>query len=491
MILDSFLKEYNINNIVSEQDVRTKVAIPLIYSLGYTQDFIANEFPVYGYEGRTKLNTKFVDIMLFSDKGFENYRNDNQTSWVQNHSLIAIELKKPSEEIKEPYGQAKFYTMWTRAPYYICTNGIEICIYKSENHYADSVLYDGQIVNLDKKWLDIQNEISFNSLSSLKENKNIANTSRPYANYCLSMMSNNDDFIETWWKQKIYKTDKNIEVTLESLKTTQANSIIIAPSGFGKTTCLNLIFQNYLKNYLNNSSEITPIFLSAKFWKRGFCSIVEGIKKELELLVPNITESIIQCAINQNKYAIFIDGLDECFIEKDVLIDEINKISQSSLILVSCRENFYNKELESFDKYNISELCEKDLIEISTEVLDKDTNHVIRQMDNGLKALIKTPLYFHMWLFYCKNNPDSMIPDNITVLIDNFINYMLKEYISAKGNYNFQEWPLSSLKDILAKFAYINFNSEKESIDKIVTESSLKDNAREVIRLFKPIIKNT
>lgn len=59
-----------------------------------------------------------------AESSFGRYRGNTQNSktWVQEHSLLIIEAKKPGK-MPEDLGQARFYTMWTSAVAYIETDG--------------------------------------------------------------------------------------------------------------------------------------------------------------------------------------------------------------------------------------------------------------------------------------------------------------------------------------------------------------------------------
>ena len=110
----------------SEAEIRSKFAVPLIEWLEYPIEYRSEEFPVYGFEGSTKV-TKQADFLMFDDKDYKNHDtfNADHISWVQTHSLCVLETKKP-DEMPAVLGQPQFYTMWTKAIAYIATDGITI-----------------------------------------------------------------------------------------------------------------------------------------------------------------------------------------------------------------------------------------------------------------------------------------------------------------------------------------------------------------------------
>ena len=125
--LKDILKEYGKSKIQSEAEVRSKLIVPLLEYLGYPSWLRAEEFPVYGFEGRKRLPAKNADYIFFTEKEFGDYRKfkKEDIEWVKNHSLLVVEAKKPGE-LEQIQGQAEYYTFWTRAIAYIVTDGVEI-----------------------------------------------------------------------------------------------------------------------------------------------------------------------------------------------------------------------------------------------------------------------------------------------------------------------------------------------------------------------------
>ncbi len=146
----NIIDNYSHSTIQSEAEVRTKLVVPLIEWLGYTSELRAEEFPVYGWQGRTRNPTKNADFLMFSDKNFALNRDCTEKSinWVHNNSLLIIEAKKPGE-FPEISGQAMYYTQWTKAIAYIVTDGIQIkgCYYSytsSDYEYIECSIIDLQ-----------------------------------------------------------------------------------------------------------------------------------------------------------------------------------------------------------------------------------------------------------------------------------------------------------------------------------------------------------
>lgn len=96
--LEKVVKEKE--DIVQETEVRSKIVNPLLDLLRYPTENIAEEYPVYGKDGRKDLNTKSADIIIFKDSNANRHRDKKETGLVINNSLVVFELKKPKEKIE-------------------------------------------------------------------------------------------------------------------------------------------------------------------------------------------------------------------------------------------------------------------------------------------------------------------------------------------------------------------------------------------------------
>ena len=174
-VLQEIIEEYKKSKIQSEAEVRSKFIVPLITALGYPSELRAEEFPVYGYAGRDPLKAKSADYILFTDRDFADYRKKNQKCrrWVENHSLLVVEAKKPGElqdeKLEDVIGQARFYREWSRSVAYILTDGKYIY-----GFICNSIVEDTQTVSCNIEQLaDEENiwEFAYKRLLEMKNNQ--------------------------------------------------------------------------------------------------------------------------------------------------------------------------------------------------------------------------------------------------------------------------------------------------------------------------------
>lgn len=171
--IKAVIDEYAKSEIQSEAEVRSKLVVPLLCALGYPSELRAEEFPVYGFGGRNKLPAKSADFLLFSNKEFGAHRRDTQKDkdWVQSHSLLIVEAKKPGE-MPDSSGQAQFYTMWTKAVAYMVTDGCEIKAYCYSDISADYRIICCTTNEL--PYIENLGMLSFDNVRAIKEKEQVA-----------------------------------------------------------------------------------------------------------------------------------------------------------------------------------------------------------------------------------------------------------------------------------------------------------------------------
>lgn len=169
--LKNIIDEFRLSTTQSEEEIKSKFILPLLHYLGYPSHLRADEFPVYGFEGSKKLRTKEADYILFTDPDYAKHRtsSNESISWVQQHSLLVVEAKKPGE-MPEVLGQPQYYTVWTRAIAYFVTDGNTFrgCMYEpiSSDYEVISCCVD----DLPEK--DEINTFSYDNLLELKQQTN-------------------------------------------------------------------------------------------------------------------------------------------------------------------------------------------------------------------------------------------------------------------------------------------------------------------------------
>ena len=170
-VIQVVIDEYRKSRIQSEAEVSSKFIVPLFEALGYPSELRSEEYPVYGYGGREPLKAKDADFIFFTESDFSQYRSNTQRNkkWVQEHSLLIVEAKKPGK-MPDDLGQAQFYTMWTKAVAYIETDGE---VFKG--YYMNPLSSDLEVIDVKVDELATNREVwkfSYENILAVKSNGN-------------------------------------------------------------------------------------------------------------------------------------------------------------------------------------------------------------------------------------------------------------------------------------------------------------------------------
>jgi hypothetical protein len=138
---DKWFEQLATREYESEREVEHYFVLPLLDQLGYAEEDIAIGPTVEMFEGVKRVK-KEADIIVYNGQG----RSPSDTLIVvetkDSHKLLTADHtgqgRSPSDtlivvETKDSHklltadhtGQARSYAMWTRAPYYVVTNGVD------------------------------------------------------------------------------------------------------------------------------------------------------------------------------------------------------------------------------------------------------------------------------------------------------------------------------------------------------------------------------
>jgi hypothetical protein len=481
--IETLMKSITSQYIFSETEVRTKVAIPLFKLLGYPDHFRSEEFPIYGYDGRKQLNTKFADLLFFDHSDFNHHRKREDCFWVQEHSKVVVELKKPSESM-DAQGQAVFYSMWARAPLYIITNGKEIAAYRTEGFVNDKLLFKYRIEELPVQWARIQQIIGWEAVldfyRSKSEEDDPFTEDSLYLEYTKASYFHLEELLRTSYSRLVKEDNKglfrdysfplNISSNIygnysktepyENLLQKERPIVILAEPGGGKSYLLQMIAYDLFKINLSESSHRIPVLLYAKLWNRSFHSLTEAIYNEIKSFIPFLTISKVEEDLQKGKYLILLDGLDEVVESVDTLYDELTRMARnlSIRILATCRrENYFEELRETFDTCSLKPLDDEQIQQYAQMVLGDRGHLFLHRIGKSLSALVRNPLFLFMTVEIIKRSGAAEIPKNKAQLYSFFTKILLNDWFRMKASPKKQIADQSTKESILSEYAQKTF----------------------------------
>ena len=508
MNIKEFINSYLSQSVYSETEVRTKLANPLFSLLGFEDKYRSEEFPIYGYEGRKEVYTKHADILFFDNGDFNNYRSREHRKWVQEHSLLIVELKKPSESISAE-GQAEYYSMWSRVAFYVITNGVEIAFYKIEHYYKDELILRCKINEIPSHWDTIQAIMGFDTVVEFCNNNRSQikiNDNNKYDEYCkakkvgFDLYMNNSMFRTISSEQDtlsfpmhISGRVKNMELSSVSYKKIfelNESLVILGEAGSGKSFLLRMLANNQFETHFENDSSVIPIIISAKLWNRSFNSLTEGIYNEISPFSENLSISTVESDLKSGKFIILIDGLDETVQSYDMLLQEIKRFIELNIrVIMTCRKNRYHNELNEF-----AYACELDKLtqEQIQEYVNKELNNIgytfFHKIGGTISKLIENPLFLVMVTNIMKNTPEQKMPSNKSELYSYFIKFIIQDWTNLKEIPQENNYDISTYKKVLADYSFNTFR--KYESDDIFQSSLEKYINRDFLNVEKVFLLN-
>lgn len=431
--------------VISEREVETKILIPLFDWLGYADEDRSENYPVEWFEGVKKGETKYADQVYFANR--EHNRNT---------SLVVVEAKKPTEPIDANYviGQAEFYAMWLRTPFYVICNGIEIAIYQG-NIYRDSVeLLKVKVSEIRENLAKIEvilkkeNVIDFCNKNSLKH---VMLDEINFADYLNSKVLDNKNIswlpilVSTQFKDekslkfviekdafKEKETEKSGKSIIEIFKTYE-KVVLLGPLGAGKTYALRKIILESSIETLEEKDIRIPIFLSLDSYGYIYNNLIEATINQLlpytNISVDSLRDRIFKF-LRDGKLILLLDGINEIrkehYIQAIQEIKNIFKIYPKTSLLITCRPDLYNHEFDDFAApMMLQELTDEDVREYFLKYLGEYPGFsYYRDLSADLKELVRNPLMlFIIGSIVIKS--EGKVPQNKARIYDMFSDVLL------------------------------------------------------------------
>jgi hypothetical protein len=442
-------------NVVSETDVRTRIAVPLFQHLGYSDSQKAEEFPIYGHAGGTPLPAKHADILYFNSDEHHLHRKRQHRDWVSDHTLLVVELKNPSEPMEEAQGQAQYYALWARVPIYVITNGRELAVYRLQSNLKDELELSASMEELTQQWARLERLLRPDAIlrycaqNSLKVDGLRATN---YADYLkasfLDLQSQLDYALSRTVSDQITARTFNFPITLSGkvggeswnsapqthLLEGNSSAVVLAEPGGGKTYLLKMLARDAIRTHEDNPEAPIPVILPARLWNRTFDSVIEGVHKELELSLPHVTRAIVDDDLRSGRFLLLVDGLDEAQpVERASLYYELLQIVRrsASRVIATCREPNYHDELqEQFGKCTIDLLVNEQIEKYAEEALAevRGGGHFIYRIGQDLADLVRNPLFLFMTTEVLKTQPNAQLPNNRAALYADYTTLLLTEW---------------------------------------------------------------
>lgn len=474
MTIEKLIEDFCNTSTQSEAEVKTKFVNPLCEILEYSTDKRAEEFPVYGFDGRVQNNSKYADVLFFTSNDFTDRRSrsDDNKKWVHENSLLLVEVKKRGESI-DVEDQAIYYAVWTRTPLYIVTNGEKVRFYKINANFSDELTVECDISKIPEYWDTIYDVFSYPKalLLKIEAAKDHLTKNDLYLDYCSNMIVELDLSLRrklgrplsisqaNYFSPKLNSgTHKMIDY--KDIFCQNNSAVIVSEPGVGKSYLLSMIAGDALLS----TSEIkkVPIIIQCGYFNFAVTDIGTAVYNALLPFSPNITLSIVNRDIKNGKFILLFDALDEFKGDKGVLTRMIINVIASSNCKVAVTERTvnHNDDFSAIStKYELLPLDEELVVQYIKENTNGKYNYFSLSLDLRFRKLLARPLFLFVFveILNSQSGKIPIVPKNTAMLYDNYIKYSLRRK-------NITDTEISIVVQILSNYAeWLMSNQESDA----------------------------
>lgn len=386
--------------LTNEASVEQHVAYPLLRALGFEESDIKAKHPIEFQEGRKKRGRKHeADYVAF-------YGPDTNAST----SLIVVEAKSPKEELDDALPQAETYARILRAPYIILTNGIKLQIWQRQPADISTLVIECLVTDVGQKRSLIEKVLSKESAWKFCVNSKIKNpisTNYDVDDYILhENIRNTSDKFYTERRLTSDEDHKSFTQSAKLLNEFTKGAIIIAPSGYGKTSLAKSLYSKAINSHKSGHYKKIPIEISIRDVINTNERMTDFIFSRLSSHCPHITKSQFLSILLTQGLLLICDDFDTTDItKKNFLETEFNNIIRdyphSQIFIFSRITSNINLPRLYLQPLNDTERCALCELYGNSNGLQKYFYH---NMPEPLQVLCGTPLILRLSLEHYKKH---------------------------------------------------------------------------------------
>ncbi len=289
----------------NEADVEHQLVLPLLYALGYATTDIVPKYPVEFRQGRRRGRKPEADFVCF-----------NGTPHNRNSSLLVVETKRPNESLADGKEQGESYAVNLRAPVLVMTDGQQFQAWQMQTTKESEKVIDIAVADLITNRGKLESLLSKQALVSLCERLSVESfvkTAAQHKEYVAAEMariSKDQQFINRTLRYR--STERNQE-TLPSEQLIRSHiegAIILAPSGFGKSTLSRQILRQAFEKCSSDDEAPLPFLIPLAAIERGTGSLLQFIQQRLTAHSPGETMGTLKQMLRVSGAIIICDAFD-------------------------------------------------------------------------------------------------------------------------------------------------------------------------------------
>jgi hypothetical protein len=398
-------------NVTSEADVELRLVLPLLAALGYKTEDVAPKYPIVFREGRIGRKPE-ADFVCFNGP----LRN-------RDTSLLVVEAKEPGEALPNGKTQGESYAANLRAPLLLLTNGQLLEVWQLNSTQESERVFYANVSSLAARRGELEPLLAKAAVVDYCRRfhvKTILTASSDFGRYETAELSRTAEYAASVPRTlRRLAADESEALHSDRLLTEcPTGAVIVAPSGYGKTTLSKRLLRHAIEQRWRDGSKRLPFDVPVPDIEQTQLGILEFMQQRVCAHQPGLTLASLTEGVRTSGAIVFLDGFDRASSTYQrrlgTEITNLNRDYPRLQIFVFSRAAA--RPAASLPLFTLELLSEVEKRELEKVVLDHGQAtavSVIGAMSPTLSALCANPLLLRLSLDYWKREgafPRQLIP---------------------------------------------------------------------------------
>jgi Type I restriction enzyme R protein N terminus (HSDR_N) len=413
-----------------EGNVELRLIMPLLHALGYEDEDIDSKYPVIFQQGRRGRKPE-ADFVCF----YGSLHNLGT-------SLLVVEAKKPGEDLSDGKVQGESYANNVRAPLLLLTNGETLEIWQLQATKESERVLAVPVALMTSERGNIERVLSKAAVYDYCREfnvKTILEASGDYSRYETAEMKRSSRYESSISRTARRVADAGVSPSIETdrlLVEYPSGAIVVAPSGYGKTTLSYRLFRQAVEERWRGNHQLLPIDVPLPDLEQTGASILEFMHQRLSAHCPGVTPAFLATTLRGVGATVLCDGFDRTTAPfRTKLVTEFtNLVRDYPRLQLFIFSRAALKPSISLPSLELEPLSDQQVREFEQLVLDGGRSFsIVHMMSASLRALCVNPLLLELVLAYWKKEQD--FPRKIEILfrswLDNLLDTEPRDYVSV------------------------------------------------------------
>jgi Type I restriction enzyme R protein N terminus (HSDR_N) len=425
-----------------EGNVELRLVIPLLQALGYDDADIDSKFPVVFQEGRLGRKPE-ADFVCF----YGPLHN-------RDTSLLVVEAKKPGEALLDGKTQGESYAANLKVPLLLLTNGETLEVWQLRATQESACVLNIPVSSLAAERGNIERLLGKAAVYDYCRSfhvKTILEASADYGRFETAelkrILRHEPSIVRTLRRVADGEQPAGIE-TGRLLAECPSGAIVVASSGYGKTTLARQLLRQAIEERWRASRTLLPFDVPLADLEQSGLSIPAFMRERLSAHCPGVTLASLLTMLRDVGATILCDGFDRTTLsfQNKVSTELVNLLRDYPCVQLFIFSRAALKPAISLPLLDLQHLSDEQMRELEKVILSDGSAayfSVIGMMPPTLRALCDNPLLLRLALEYWKREND--FPRKIELLFRSWLNNVLETEPSDHASVAYREHALTLL----------------------------------------------